>query len=40
MTSKPTHEELEDCVKENAAQLTKADEQLRLEIMIEAGILP
>jgi len=40
MTSKPTYEELEGCVKESAAQLTKADEQLRLEIMIEAGILP
>ena len=33
MTSKPTHEELEVCVKESAAQLTKVNEQLRLEII-------
>jgi len=33
MTKKATYEELEGCVKESAAQLTKANEQLRLEII-------
>ena len=33
MTEKPTYEELEGRLKESAAQLAKADEQLQLEII-------